>query len=38
MVSEDRLYDLVKGADYGVHTLQIEVQGPGLQAYTFTFG
>ncbi|MCR4325920.1 MAG: redoxin domain-containing protein [Patescibacteria group bacterium] len=37
-VQEDRLYELVKGTDYGVHTLEIEVVGPGLQAYTFTFG
>jgi thiol-disulfide isomerase/thioredoxin len=37
-VSENRLYDIVKGTDYGSHTLQIEVVGAGLDAYTFTFG
>ncbi len=37
-ISENRLYDLVSGSDYGAHTLQIEVEGVGLDAYTFTFG
>lgn len=37
-VQEDRLYKLVAGSDYGEHTLQIQVEGAGLQAYTFTFG
>lgn len=37
-VQANRLYDLVDGMDYGAHTLQIEVEGTGLDAYTFTFG
>ncbi len=37
-IREDRLYELVRGADYGKHTLEIEIEGTGLQAYTFTFG
>lgn len=37
-VQANRLYDLIDGADYGVHTLQIQVEGAGLDAYTFTFG
>ncbi len=37
-IKENRLYTLVNGADYGEHTLQIEVEGAGLDAFTFTFG
>jgi thiol-disulfide isomerase/thioredoxin len=37
-VQADQLYDLVDEPDYGAHTLQIEVDGSGLDAYTFTFG
>jgi thiol-disulfide isomerase/thioredoxin len=39
VISGNRLYNLVKNADGGgVHTLQLIVETPGLQAYTFTFG
>jgi peroxiredoxin len=38
LVKEDRLYKIVEGADYGEHTLEITIDGPGLRAYTFTFG
>jgi thiol-disulfide isomerase/thioredoxin len=38
VVQADQLYDLVDGTSYGPHTLQIEVDGAGLDAYTFTFG
>jgi len=39
VISSDRLYDLVKNPDGGgEHTLQLIVNSPGLQAYTFTFG
>ena len=38
LVKEDRLYDIVKGQGYGEHLLEITVEGPGLRAYTFTFG
>ncbi len=37
-IKEERLYKLIEGADYGVHTIEIEVEGAGLQGYTFTFG
>ncbi|HEY4487486.1 MAG TPA: hypothetical protein VI483_01840, partial [Candidatus Paceibacterota bacterium] len=37
-ISQDGLYHLVGDIEYGVHTLEIEVQGIGLEAYTFTFG
>ena len=37
-ISEDRLYELVKGTEYGAHLLEISIEGEGLQAYTFTFG
>jgi thiol-disulfide isomerase/thioredoxin len=39
VISGNRLYNLVKNADGGgEHTLQLIVETPGLQAYTFTFG
>jgi thiol-disulfide isomerase/thioredoxin len=38
VIQADRLYNLVSGASYGSHVLQITVENPGLQAYTFTFG
>lgn len=38
-VSEDRLYHLVdEPAGYGQHTLEIIIESPGVDAYTFTFG
>ena len=37
-VSDNRLYTLINDADYGTHTLRLEVEGQGLQAFTFTFG
>lgn len=37
-IQANRLYNLINGAAYGEHTLEITVQSPGLQAYTFTFG
>ena len=37
-IRDQRLYSLVQGSDYGVHTLELDVPGPGLAAYTFTFG
>ena len=38
LIKDDRLYNLVNGAGYGVHTLELNVSGTGLDAYTFTFG
>jgi len=37
-ISTDRLYQLIGDSAYGVHTLEIQVEGAGLQGYTFTFG
>lgn len=37
-VQEEGLYTLIENPEHGVHTLRIEVQGPALQAFTFTFG
>jgi thiol-disulfide isomerase/thioredoxin len=37
-VQVNQLYNIIQGANYGEHTLQITVENPGLQAYTFTFG
>ena len=37
-IQADRLYKLIQGKDYGAHILEIQVEGKGLQAYTFTFG
>jgi thiol-disulfide isomerase/thioredoxin len=38
-ISSNRLYNIVKNANGGgEHTLQLIVETPGLQAYTFTFG
>ena len=37
-IKENRLYKIVHGADYGIHTLEIDVLKGTLDAYTFTFG
>lgn len=37
-VKDNTLYTLIKGSEYGQHTLEIEVEGAGLDAFTFTFG
>jgi len=37
-VSTNKLYTLVQNPTAGLHTIKLEVQGKGLQAYTFTFG
>jgi len=36
--SEDRLYRIVEGSDWGEHTLMIIPETGGLEAYAFTFG
>ncbi len=38
VIQEDRLYDIVRGTDYGEHVLDIQILDPGLEVYTFTFG
>ena len=37
-IKEHQLYTLIQGQDYGKHTILIEVDEAGLQAFTFTFG
>jgi hypothetical protein len=37
-VSANKLYNIVQGTSYGTHALQLIIETPGLQAYTFTFG
>jgi len=37
-VSDNKLYTLVQNPTAGTHTIELQVQGAGLQAYTFTFG
>ena len=38
LIKDNRLYNIVTGVDYQVHTITIETLGAGLDAYTFTFG
>ncbi len=38
-IREPRLYALIEDPEgYGEHTLEINIENPGLQAFTFTFG
>ncbi len=37
-IKDNKLYTLIQGDNYGQHTLEIEIDGVGLEAYTFTFG
>ncbi len=37
-IGVNRLYKLVEGNEYGEHLLEIQINQPGLQAFTFTFG
>lgn len=37
-VSEERLYEIVSGAEYARHDLELRVSGDGFRMYTFTFG
>lgn len=38
VIKENRLYKLIQDSDYREHTLEIIINNPGLEAYTFTFG
>jgi cytochrome c biogenesis protein CcdA/thiol-disulfide isomerase/thioredoxin len=38
VIQANRLYRLVHDTAAGMHTIDIQVMGAGLQAYTFTFG
>ncbi len=37
-IQANKLYPLIQGSDYAAHTLEIDVDGAGLDAFTFTFG
>lgn len=38
IIKDNQLYTLVQNADYGTHSLEIDISGAGLDAFTFTFG
>lgn len=38
MIKDNRLYHLIEDDSFGEHTLELDIEGPGLKAYTFTFG
>lgn len=38
LIKEDRLYKLIKNPNAEEHTLKIEIESAGVEAYTFTFG
>ena len=37
-IQQNTLYQVYAGNEFGEHVLEIDVDGAGLQAYTFTFG
>ncbi len=37
-IQANRLYNIIHGTSYGAHTIELIIQQPGLEAYTFTFG
>ena len=37
-IQGNQLYTLITGADYGEHTLEIDIPSSGFGAFTFTFG
>lgn len=37
-ISDNKLYTLMQNATGGTHTIELQVHGAGLQAFTFTFG
>jgi thiol-disulfide isomerase/thioredoxin len=38
VIKDNQLYTLIQGLDYSAHTLEIDVEGAGLDAFTLTFG
>lgn len=38
VITESRLYHLVRNHEAGAHQLELRIKSPGLKAYTFTFG
>jgi len=37
-ISDNSLYQVYSGQNFGEHVIEIDISGPGLKAYTFTFG
>lgn len=37
-ISEETLYTVIEGEEYGAHTLKLIPKNPGLNLFTFTFG
>ncbi len=37
-IQEDRLYRIVEGMSWGEHTLELIIESPEFEAFTFTFG
>lgn len=37
-IKDEKLYDIIKGDDYGTHKLEIDIKSGKLKAFTFTFG
>lgn len=37
-VQSEKLYNIVDGAGYGQHALELKIKNPGIEIYTFTFG
>jgi len=37
-INDERLYHLISEEEVGEHLLEIEIENPGLNAFTFTFG
>jgi len=37
-IKDNRLYKLIGASEYGEHTIEIQINDPGLQVFTFTFG
>jgi hypothetical protein len=37
-IQKNGLYKLIEDSEYGAHTIEIRIEGVGLEAYTFTFG
>ena len=37
-IKEERLYRLIRGADYGEHTIEIIIEQGSIRAFAFTFG
>lgn len=38
LIKDDQLYKLIRHDGVEEHVLKIEIESPGLKAFTFTFG